>query len=155
MPARLQLPLGQKTRLIQAVSRFPSCRVLVIGDLMLDRYWFGEVSRISPEAPVPVVEVREESQLLGGSANVAHNVASLGGQALVTGVIGNDFAGQELMRLFDGIAVPTTGLIPETGRPTTVKTRIIARHQQVVRFDREWRAPLKQETEERLISFIK
>lgn len=151
----MQLSLGQKTRLIQAISQFPSRRVLVVGDLMLDNFIWGEVSRISPEAPVPVVEVREESQLLGGSANVANNVASLGGQAMVTGVIGNDLAGQELMRLFESIAVPTAGLISETGRPTTVKTRIIARHQQVVRFDREWRAPLRQDTGERLLSFIK
>ena len=154
MPNRLQLSTGQKQHLAQAISRFPERQVLVVGDLMLDNFIWGEVSRISPEAPVPVVEVREESQLLGGSANVAHNVASLGGRALVAGVIGNDFAGQELVKLFAQIAVPTNGLIYEDGRPTTVKTRIIAHHQQVVRFDREWRAPLREETVRGILTFI-
>jgi rfaE bifunctional protein kinase chain/domain len=121
---------------------------------MLDSFIWGEVSRISPEAPVPVVEVREESHLLGGSANVAHNVASLGGKTMVSGTIGNDLAGQELLRLFEEISVPTAGLIFEDGRPTSVKTRIIARHQQVVRFDREHRAPLKQDTMARILTFI-
>lgn len=155
MPNRLQLSAEQKQRLAQAISRFPERQVLVVGDLMLDNFIWGEVNRISPEAPVPVVEVREESQLLGGSANVAHNVASLGGQALVAGVIGDDIAGQELLKLFGQIAVPTTGLICEDGRPTTVKTRIIAHHQQVVRFDREWRAPLREETVRGILAFIK
>lgn len=155
MPARLQLSLDQRNRLTQAITQFRDRRVLVVGDLMLDNFIWGEVNRISPEAPVPVVEVREESQLLGGSANVAHNVASLGGNALVAGVIGNDFAGRELAKLFEKIAVPTAGLICEDGRPTTLKTRIIAHHQQVVRFDREWRAPLRKETVEGIVSFIR
>jgi D-glycero-beta-D-manno-heptose-7-phosphate kinase len=154
MHARMKLSPEQKKRLRQAISRFPTCRVLVVGDLMLDSFIWGEVNRISPEAPVPVVEVREESHLLGGSANVAHNVASLGGKTMVSGSIGDDLAGRELLRLFEGISVPTVGLITETGRPTTVKTRIIARHQQVVRFDREWRAPLKNDTMARMLSFI-
>jgi D-glycero-beta-D-manno-heptose-7-phosphate kinase len=154
MPARLQLSLGQRNRLSQAITRFRDRCVLVVGDLMLDNFIWGEVNRISPEAPVPVVEVREESQLLGGSANVAHNVASLGGKPLVAGVIGDDFAGRELAKLFETIAVPTAGLICEDGRPTTVKTRVIAHHQQVVRFDREWKAPLKKETVEGIVSFI-
>ncbi len=154
MQAGMKLSPEQKHRLLQAISRFPDCRVLVVGDLMLDSFIWGEVSRISPEAPVPVVEVREESHLLGGSANVAHNVASLGGKTVVAGAIGNDLAGQELLRLFEEISVPTTGLIFEDGRPTSVKTRIIARHQQVVRFDREHRAPLKQDTMARILAFI-
>ena len=150
----MQLSPEQKKRLRQAISRFPACRVLVVGDLMLDSFIWGEVSRISPEAPVPVVEVQEESHLLGGSANVAHNVASLGGKTVVAGSIGNDLAGQELLRLFEEISVPTAGLILEEGRPTSVKTRIIARHQQVVRFDREHRAPLLQDTMKRILAFI-
>jgi len=154
MPRPLQLSADQQHHLVQAISRFPERRVLVVGDLMLDNFIWGEVNRISPEAPVPVVEVREESQLLGGSANVAHNVASLGGRALIAGAIGDDAAGRELVRLFHEIAVPTTGLIHEDGRPTTVKTSIIAHHQQVGRFDREWRAPLREETVRRILSFI-
>jgi D-glycero-beta-D-manno-heptose-7-phosphate kinase len=155
MPVRMKLSPKRKRRLLEAVSRFPACRVLVVGDLMLDSFIWGEVTRISPEAPVPVVVVREESHLLGGSANVVHNVATLGGQALVAGSIGNDLAGHELTKLFEQISVPTGGLVYEDGRPTTVKTRIIARHQQVVRYDRERRGPLRQETTESLISFIR
>jgi D-glycero-beta-D-manno-heptose-7-phosphate kinase len=155
MQTRLRLPPEQRGRLIDAISRFPACRVLVVGDLMLDSFIWGEVSRISPEAPVPVVEVREESQLLGGSANVAHNVASLGGKAIVAGVMGGDHAGQLLLKLFEETSVSTAGLVHEDDRPTTVKTRIIARHQQVVRFDRECRAPLKEDTLSRIVSHIK
>jgi D-glycero-beta-D-manno-heptose-7-phosphate kinase len=155
MQPRMKLPQEQKSRLIEAISRFPTCRILVVGDLMLDSFIWGEVSRISPEAPVPVVEVREESQLLGGSANVAHNVASLGGKAVVAGVIGDDHAGRLLLRLFEELSVSTDGLVSEHDRPTTVKTRIIARHQQVVRFDREWRASLDEDTVNRILSYIK
>lgn len=155
MANRLRLSSEQKQRLAQAIARFPERQVLVVGDLMLDNFIWGEVNRISPEAPVPVVEVREESQLLGGSANVAHNLASLGGRVLVTGVVGQDPAGQALMTLFNRIAVPTAGLISEDGRPTTVKTRIIAHHQQVVRFDREWRAPLQADTGARILAFLR
>jgi D-glycero-beta-D-manno-heptose-7-phosphate kinase len=155
MQIRMKLSPKQKRRLLEAISRFPVCHVLVAGDLMLDSFIWGEVNRISPEAPVPVVAVREESHLLGGSANVAHNVASLGGQVLVAGSIGNDAPGELLLKLFQEISVPAAGLICEDGRPTTVKTRVIARHQQVVRFDRESRTPLKQETTARILSFIR
>jgi len=155
MANRLRLSSEQKQRLAQAIARFPERQVLVVGDLMLDNFIWGEVNRISPEAPVPVVEVREESQLLGGSANVVHNLASLGGRVLVTGVVGQDPAGQALVTLFNRIAVPTAGLISEDGRPTTVKTRIIAHHQQVVRFDREWRAPLQADTGARILAFLR
>ncbi len=155
MANSLRLSSEQKQRLAQAIARFPERQVLVVGDLMLDNFIWGEVNRISPEAPVPVVEVREESQLLGGSANVVHNLASLGGRVLVTGVVGQDPAGQALVMLFNRIAVPTAGLISEDGRPTTVKTRIIAHHQQVVRFDREWRAPLQADTGARILAYLR
>jgi D-glycero-beta-D-manno-heptose-7-phosphate kinase len=155
MHNRMKFSPERKRRLGEAIAKFPACRVLVVGDLMLDSFIWGEVSRISPEAPVPVVEVREESHLLGGSANVAHNVASLGGKTVVAGAIGNDLAGHEVLRLFEEISIPTAGLIMEDGRPTSVKTRIIAQHQQVVRFDREWRAPLKHDTIARMLSFIR
>jgi D-beta-D-heptose 7-phosphate kinase/D-beta-D-heptose 1-phosphate adenosyltransferase len=151
----MKLPQEQKVRLIDAISRFPACRILVVGDVMLDSFIWGEVSRISPEAPVPVVEVRDESQLLGGAANVAHNVASLGGKATVAGVIGDDHAGRVLLRLFEEISVSTAGLVSENDRPTTVKTRIIARQQQVVRFDRERQGPLKEDSLNRIVFHIK
>lgn len=151
----LQLPEAQSERLLRAVKLFPECRILIVGDLMLDTFVWGEVRRISPEAPVPVVEVSEESQMLGGSANVAHNVASLGGQVIVAGVVGKDSAGRRIESLFRDLRVPTDGLLVENGRPTTTKTRVIARQQQVVRFDREWKRPLNKESTNRLMAFVK
>lgn len=150
----LQLSREQKKHLLEAIERFPRFRILVAGDLMLDRFIWGEVHRISPEAPVPVVEVREETQLLGGTANVVHNVAALGGKAAVAGVIGDDLPGEALTRLLQGIHVPTDGLIVETDRQTTLKTRIIAQNQQVVRLDRECKSPLQKESVRRMLDYI-
>lgn len=152
---RPNLSSEQRVRLCDAISRFSECRILVIGDIMLDTFLWGEVSRISPEAPVPVVEVQAESQLLGGSANVANNVAGLGGQVVVSGVVGNDSAGHKLVELFQCNNIGTDGLIFEDGRPTTTKTRVIARNQQVVRFDREWRAPLQDSSTKEILSFLR
>ncbi|GLI34796.1 D-glycero-beta-D-manno-heptose-7-phosphate kinase [Desulforhabdus amnigena] len=154
MHNHFHLSREQKRHLLEAIERFPHRRILVVGDLMLDLFIWGEVRRISPEAPVPVVEVCEESRLLGGTANVVHNVASLGGQVLVTGIIGDDGPGEELMQLLRSIHVPTEGLVVETGRPTTIKTRIIAQNQQVVRFDRECRIPLRRESVGDILSHI-
>jgi D-glycero-beta-D-manno-heptose-7-phosphate kinase len=110
--------------------------ILVIGDIILDHYIWGRVSRISPEAPVPVVEVTREEFLLGGAANVAHNIVSLGGRASVIGINGQDIAGEALMNILRQRGVNVDGIFTEN-RPTTVKTRVIAHNQQVVRFDRE------------------
>jgi D-glycero-beta-D-manno-heptose-7-phosphate kinase len=151
----LRLSPDEKERLADAISRFPGCRILIAGDMMLDVFIWGEVNRISPEAPVPVVEVHEETRLLGGTANVVHNVAALGAKVLVTGVIGDDFAGRELLRLFDQVAIPTNGLVIEQHRPTTVKTRIIAQSQQVVRCDRERRGPVENGSMERILATIR
>ncbi|SMC26890.1 D-beta-D-heptose 7-phosphate kinase / D-beta-D-heptose 1-phosphate adenosyltransferase [Desulfacinum hydrothermale DSM 13146] len=134
----LPTPLARRFPELQAgIQRFPGRRVLVIGDVMLDVFIWGDVQRISPEAPVPVVDVRRESQLLGGAANVVHNIAALGGRPSVVGLIGEDAAGRELLRQLEDLHIPTTGLVRTPERPTTQKTRIIAHHQQVVRFDRE------------------
>lgn len=149
-----QLTPEQRDRFALAVSRFPERQVLIVGDLMLDVFVWGDVRRISPEAPVPVVEVREETQLLGGTANVANNVASLGGKAVVAGVIGNDHSGREVVRMLRKVGAPTEGLVVEDNRPTTVKTRIIAQSQQVVRFDRERRTPLRHDTLDRVIAYV-
>jgi D-beta-D-heptose 7-phosphate kinase/D-beta-D-heptose 1-phosphate adenosyltransferase len=111
-------------------------KILIIGDLILDRYIWGKVNRISPEAPVPVVEVSNEEFLLGGAANVAHNIVSLGGQATIVGVAGKDAAGGIIVRMLEESGVGCGGIF-FSSRPTTVKTRIIAHNQQVVRFDRE------------------
>jgi len=109
---------------------------------MLDRFIWGSVSRISPEAPVPVVEIRKESTCLGGAANVATNIRSLGGTPVPFGILGNDFEGNRLREEFRRLGSPLGGLFVEKGRPTSIKTRIIAHHQQVCRTDREDRSPI-------------
>jgi rfaE bifunctional protein kinase chain/domain len=114
-----------------------SVRALVVGDLMLDRYISGTVDRISPEAPVPVVRVERETSAVGGAANVAANVAALGAECRVVGCIGRDAAGEQLRTELAALDVLTDGLVVTDERPTTVKTRILARRQQVVRFDHE------------------
>jgi len=110
---------------------------MVLGDLMLDEYLFGQVSRISPEAPVPVVEVDSERLMLGGAANVACNIRSLGGRPVPVGVVGRDRHGKLMARELAAMGISSSGLVGEKGRHTTVKTRIVAHRQQVVRVDRE------------------
>ena len=118
------------------LREFKKKKILVIGDLILDRYIWGRVSRISPEAPVPIVEVTKEDFLLGGASNVAHNIVALGGSASIVGVIGNDRSGDVLMNLLDERGIQCQGIFRST-RTTIVKTRVIAHNQQVVRFDKE------------------
>ena len=119
------------------ISRFDHCRLLVVGDLMIDEYVWGEVDRISPEAPVQVVSVKNEEYTLGGSGNVVNNLVALGAQAFVLGVTGTGRDGKLLLNKLNGLGVDTRGVIQERSRPTTKKTRIIADHQQVLRIDRE------------------
>ena len=128
--------------LCAAVGRFRDKKVLVFGDVMLDKFVWGSVTRISPEAPVPVVEVRKQTSCLGGAANVAANICSLGGRAFPLTVVGEDAEGEELRGLFGRLEIDTAGVLVDNGRATSVKTRIIAHHQQVCRTDREDRAPL-------------
>ena len=120
--------------LLQAVK---DVRCVVVGDLMLDRYVTGTANRISPEAPVPVVQVEAETSGVGGAANVANNVVSLGGKCAVVGVVGDDVGGVLLRSELDALGVVTDGLVQTEGRPTSVKTRVSARAHQVVRFDHE------------------
>jgi D-beta-D-heptose 7-phosphate kinase/D-beta-D-heptose 1-phosphate adenosyltransferase len=124
-------------RLHQILSEFAKQRILVVGDVMLDRFLWGKVSRISPEAPVPVVEINRESLFPGGAANVARNLRALGASVSILGVLGDDDTAGELRNLLDQQGVSTDGLIVDPNRPTTLKTRIVAHGQQVVRFDRE------------------
>ncbi len=139
-----------RRRLSRLVRQFRGRKVLVLGDFMLDKYIWGDVSRISPEAPVPVVEVKRDSSHLGGAGNVCHNLDALGGAAVAVGVVGDDEAGRWIRRhVSDG-----RGLITDQGRPTTVKTRIIAHHQQVVRVDLEKRRSVSAEDEARILKFI-
>ncbi len=119
------------------ILRFPKVRALVAGDLMLDQFVWGRVQRISPEAPVPVVQVTDESFRLGGAANVVNNLRSLGGQVLVCGTVGQDASGRRLLGELRRIGCDASGVIGGRGLATTVKTRIIAHQQQVVRLDRE------------------
>ena len=119
-----------------------SARVLVVGDLMLDEYLVGAVSRISPEAPVPIVDVKERRYVLGGAGNVAANVRALGGDVSVLGICGNDDAGGRLRSLFTSAGIRDDAVIGLNRRTTTCKTRVVAGQQQIVRFDSEERSPL-------------
>jgi rfaE bifunctional protein kinase chain/domain len=137
--------------LMQAVREFSGKRVLIMGDLILDRFVWGSVSRICPEAPVPVVEIKRESTRLGGAANVAANIRSLGGMPDPIGVIGDDPEGRGLRDAFRSIGSQVGGLIVDKGRPTSIKTRIIAHHQQVCRTDREDRSALSPAIQARIV----
>jgi len=125
-------------------------RIAVLGDLMLDRYVWGTASRISQEAPIPVVEVKKTTARPGGAANVLHNIATLGGMPVAYGVLGDDRRGRQLAGLLDDHGIATTGLVHVPGRMTTEKERIIAGNQQVVRVDREQKDPIAVETAEYL-----
>lgn len=129
--------------------------ILVIGDLMIDQYISGKVRRISPEAPVPVVEVTEENLLLGGAANVANNIRSLGGKVFITGTIGRDDIGKILINKLSEKGFNTDGIIADGKRPTTVKTRVIAHSQQVVRFDREMKTDIGKATLSLVLDYVR
>ena len=143
--------MSQIERLQDLVERFHDTAVLVIGDVMIDEYIWGNVSRISPEAPVPILDMVSESQRLGGSANVINNLHSLGGQPYLCSVIGNDTTGQRLTESLQSIDVKTDTLIVDPTRPTTRKTRLIAHHQQVARLDRESREEIQREYTKQII----
>jgi rfaE bifunctional protein kinase chain/domain len=136
------------------LKEFTRKKILVIGDLILDRYIWGKVDRISPEAPVPVVEVTKEDFLLGGASNVAHNIVALGGSATIVGVVGNDRAGDVLTNLLDKQGIECHGAF-RCSRNTIVKTRVIAHNQQVVRFDKEDKDRLDGKTAVRLFEYIR
>jgi rfaE bifunctional protein kinase chain/domain len=146
---------AESKRLIKFVDRFPRTHTLVVGDVMLDHYVWGSVSRISPEAPVPVVSVTKENVLLGGASNVVNNIHSLGGRVSVCGVIGRDDAGRQLVHMLRNQGIPADGLIVEENRSTSIKTRVIAHNQQVVRFDRETKNGIEKDTHLRIYDFVK
>jgi D-beta-D-heptose 7-phosphate kinase/D-beta-D-heptose 1-phosphate adenosyltransferase len=137
------------------LAEFRRRRVLVVGDVMLDQFLYGNVARISPEAPVPVVEVTREEWHPGGAANTARNVSSLGGVALLVGRVGMDPAAEQLSRLLKEEGVDARGLLKSCDLPTTRKTRIIAQHQQICRVDRERCAPLTMADVARIVAFVK
>lgn len=136
------------------VDRFPKTTILVVGDIILDEYIWGDVNRISPEAPVPVVEVRDETKMLGGAANVVSNIASLGGKAVLCGITGGDDTAREIEERIRSLGFSTGGILAEAGRVTSIKTRIVAHNQQVVRYDRESRRDIRSETAKRLLKIV-
>ncbi len=142
------------SRLKQIFGALSTGRVLVYGDVMIDQYLWGKVERISPEAPVPVVEVDSETLQLGGAANVARNISALGCGVELVGLVGDDENATRLKHLLEREGISQYKLISDQKRPTTVKTRIIAHNQQVVRADRESRAEIDGYTEEEFVSHI-
>jgi rfaE bifunctional protein kinase chain/domain len=137
------------------IDRFPETNILVVGDIIMDEYIWGDVSRISPEAPVPVVAVKKETKMLGGAANVINNIYSLGGRSILCGVVGEDQTGVEIMEGLKGLGQTTAGIISEKDRRTSIKTRIVAHHQQVVRYDRESKKGINADSIKKLLTFIK
>jgi rfaE bifunctional protein kinase chain/domain len=135
-------------------DHFPSHRILVLGDCMLDHWLWGSVSRISPEAPVPVVDIERSTYTPGGAANVVHNLCSLGAQAAIVGVVGRDDAARRLRGLLKAQGAEVKGLVQDGRRPTTTKTRIIAHSQQVVRADTELRGPINGVVASRMLKSV-
>lgn len=144
-----------KRKLLTYLDRLKDSTLLVVGDIMLDHFIWGKVSRISPEAPVPVVDIQNESIMLGGAANVLNNITSLGGKAIICGVVGNDEMGKKIVHELRLQNVDTEGLVVESSRPTTIKTRVIAHSQQVVRFDRESRGEISSESQKLILGYVK
>jgi rfaE bifunctional protein kinase chain/domain len=140
-----------REKLVRIIHKFKKKKVLVLGDLMLDKYIWGNVSRISPEAPVPVVEVKRDSLCLGGAGNVAQNLSTLEARPLLVGIIGADEEG----RWIKNNVSDSRGIFIDKARPTTVKTRIIAHHQQVVRVDLERKGTIPAELEKKMLNFIR
>jgi len=135
---------------IKIVKGFKNKRILVLGDLMIDKYIWGDVSRISPEAPIPVVVAKHDTSCLGGAGNVGHNLRSLGAFPILTGVVGNDKEGDWIRKT----AADNRGIFVSKTRPTTVKTRIIAHHQHVVRVDMEEKNPISPQLTDKVHRFI-
>ncbi|MFC1804934.1 D-glycero-beta-D-manno-heptose-7-phosphate kinase [Candidatus Omnitrophota bacterium] len=150
----IQLLLAMK-ELRRIINRFSKARILVIGDLILDEYIWGDVDRISPEAPVPVLWAKKRTFLPGGAANVANNIRSLGAEVLLSGIIGRDDYGRILLSELKKRRTRSEGIFRQSQRPTTLKTRIIAGHQQVVRMDWEHRDALPRELNARIIRYVR
>ena len=144
------------SKLLEILAKFKSAHILVVGDLMLDRFVMGEVERLSPEAPVPVLRVMSEERRLGGAANVIHNIRSLGSRVSACGVIGKDDAGKRILDVLRRVGASTSGVFTDPKFQTIQKSRIIAspHHQQIVRLDRESHEPIHAKTLKRLREFI-
>lgn len=136
------------------IDRFARCNLLVLGDLMMDRFIWGNVSRISPEAPVPVVQVSREEDRPGGAGNVIFNLVALDAKVYASGIVGMDSAGEKLVRDFEYRGINVEGILLDPSRPTSLKSRVIAGQQHIVRFDRESSAPIAAEFERRLLDIL-
>ncbi len=141
--------------LMDLVKGWHEKKILVIGDLMLDKYVWADVSRISPEAPIQVAEVRSEGCTVGGAANVAHNIVTLGGKVALIGVVGKDLEGELLLECLQELGIETHGIVVDSTRPTTTKTRIIAQSQQVLRIDRERQSSISSKNVEGILTYIR
>ncbi|MDP1678278.1 MAG: D-glycero-beta-D-manno-heptose-7-phosphate kinase [Bacteroidota bacterium] len=141
-------------RVNELLQNIKNKRIAVIGDVMIDRYIWGNVNRISPEAPVPVVEVESESSRLGGAANVANNIVALGASAQLIGIVGEDFSGKEFRSILESQNASSEGIITDRSRPTTVKTRVIAHHQHVVRIDSEEKKDIGTDIQQKIFSVL-
>lgn len=142
-----------KQKLIKIVKNFPGKKVLIIGDLMLDEYLFGQTERISPEAPIPIVSVKKVISVPGGAANAANNVKSLGGKVVLAGIVGRDENAKTLIELLKKRAIETNGILVDPKCPTTLKSRLISQGQQIVRIDKESTQPTPVKLEKELINF--
>jgi D-glycero-beta-D-manno-heptose-7-phosphate kinase len=145
---------GKNDELKGYIDKFPQTRVLVIGDIIVDEYIWGDVSRISPEAPVPVVEIIKEEKRLGGAANVVNNITSLRGQAGICGVVGDDANGREIIERIKGLMLDVDGIIEDPDRCTTVKTRVLGLNQQMVRIDREVKSSIKEDIKKNILGYL-
>lgn len=148
------MKLGSRQDLLSILDRIAGTPILVVGDLVLDRYTWGRVERISPEAPVPVVEVVRMEDRLGGAGNVVRNLASIGARPAACGVIGDDLEGKVMLQLFKEIGADASGVLVDSSRPTVLKTRVIAQTQQIVRIDREQRAELQPALDSKLTELV-
>ena len=136
------------------IKKFRNGKILVVGDLIMDQYIWGQVNRISPEAPVPVVTVSSESLKLGGAANVSNNICSLGGRVDLCGVIGSDESGRQFLKVLASQGIGCDGILTDQNRPTTRKTRVVAHNQQLVRFDTEKVETLSGVLEARICRYV-
>ncbi len=146
---------SSKEHLFEIIEKFKDLNILVVGDIIIDEYIWGKANRLSPEAPVPVLEVSKYSYVLGGAANVANNIAALGGNAILAGVVGQDDQANIFYRLLKEANIDYSTIVADKDRPTTIKTRLIAHnYQQLARADREVKTPISMISEEKLLSNI-
>ncbi len=143
-----------ESRLQEILEKGRSKQIMVVGDLMVDRYLWGSVNRLSPEAPVPIININDEEIRFGGAANVANNVISLGATPIVVGIVGKDHWGQVFKSMLMARNLRADGLIEDASRPTTLKTRIIGNNQHIARVDREVARPISEAIQKRIVQFV-